>query len=406
MINKKRTITIAAVFVLVAGACSSGDDSADATSGGTVATTTTAAPAPATTAPPPETTTPPTEPTVATTAVVETTVPEETTTTVSEPECPVAVPNTAAQPAGVVASIPYDTYGLSVDKSGNVYVSVSPLGQIVKFAPGSGEYEVFGQIPDWDVGPDVYFGAYNGILGLAIDEIGHVYAAVDGEQSAGIWKFDCRTGEATRFAGTEGMLFANSVALDDDGNLYATESYSGTNGDVPLAAIWRITPDGVAEKWLENTTLGGPNRFNLVKPQGAKGIAYHDGQLYVNNLQQTSIFTVPILADGSPGEITPYVATENKFIGSGIALDTDGRVYITDVIQNGVLRVAPDGTLETIATAADTGLTGLTNFAFGIGGTELTMYAVGVPYGSLEASDAPVPTLIAIDVDTPGMPLP
>ena len=62
----------------------------------------------------------------------------------------------------------------------------------------------------------------------------------------------------------------------------------------------------------------------------------------MNNLQQTSIFTVPILADGSPGEITPYVATEHTFIGSGIALDADGRVDITDGIQNGVLRVAPD----------------------------------------------------------------
>ena len=395
-----RAITIAAALTLLAGACSSGDDvSADAT----IASTTTVIPAPATTAPPP-TTTPPTEPAVAT-SVVETTDPE-TTTTLPEPECPPAIPNTAVQPAGAVASLAYDTYGLSVDKSGNVYVSVSPLGQIVKFAPGSGEYEVFGQIPDWDVGPDVYFGAYNGILGLAIDAVGHIYAAVDGEKTAGIWKFDCRTGEATRFPGTEEMLFANSIVFDDDGNLYATESYSGMDGDVPLAAIWRITPDGVAENWLENTKLGGPNRFNLTKPQGAKGIAYHDGQLFVNNLQQTSIFTVPILADGSPGEITPYVVTENKFINSGIGLDTEGRVYVTDVIQNGVLRVAPDSALETIATSAETGLTGLTNFAFGIGGTELTMYAVGVPYGTSEASDTSVPTLIAIDVDTPGMPLP
>ena len=209
MINKQRAITIAAVFVLVAGACSSGDDSADATSDRAVAATTTAAPAPATTAPPPETTTPTTEPEVTTTDVVETTLPEETTTTVPEPECPVAVSNTTTQPAGAVASLPYDTFGLSIDKSGNVYVSVSPLGQIVKFAPGSSESEVFGRIPDWDVGPDVYFGAYNGILGLAIDEVGHVYAAVDGEETAGIWKFDCRTGEATRFPGTEGMLFAN-----------------------------------------------------------------------------------------------------------------------------------------------------------------------------------------------------
>jgi sugar lactone lactonase YvrE len=123
-------------------------------------------------------------------------------------------------------------------------------------------------------------------------------------------------------------------------------------------------------------------------------------------MQQTSIFTVPILADGSAGEIAPYVVTENQFINSGIALDAEGRVYVTDVIQNGVIRVDPDGTSETLAAGTDAGFDGLNNIAFGVGGTELTMYAVNVPYGTFEASDTPGPTLVAIDVDTPGMPRP
>lgn len=61
------------------------------------------------------------------------------------------------------------------------------------------------------------------------------------------------------------MLFANALAFDDVGNLFVTESFSGMEGDIPLGAIWKITPDGVAEKWIENTTLGG--RTEPLRPQ-------------------------------------------------------------------------------------------------------------------------------------------
>ena len=44
--------------------------------------------------------------------------------------------------------------------------------------------------------------------------------------------------------------------------------------------------------------------------------------------------------------------------------------------------------------------------AFGIGATELTMYVVNLAGGTFEPNDRPGPALIAVDVDTPGMPLP
>ena len=285
-------------------------------------------------------------------------------------------------------------------------MSLAPLGQIVRFAPGSSDYEVFAEVPEWDLAPEDYFVDHFGILGLALDADGHVYAAVDSADRAGVWKFDCRTGEGTRFAGTEDMLFANALAFDDQGNLFVTESFSGMEGDVPLGAIWKITPDGVAAKWLENTTLGGPNRFNLAKPNGANGIAFRNGLLYVNVLQQTSIVTIPVLDDGSPGEIVPYAVTDLAFINDGLALDADGRVYVTDVLTNGIVRVDPDGTVVPIAGGTEEGFDSPSNMAFGIGATELTLYVVSLANGSFEPSDMPGPGLTAVDVDTPGMPLP
>ena len=342
------------------------------------------------------------------------------TTEEPEPACPPAVPNEVSQPAGTVASFDRTAFqiseGVAVDKSGNVYVSLAPLGQIVRFAPGSSEYELFAEVPDWDLAPEDYRPIFeippegvvnhSGILGLALDADGNVYAAVDSPSGSGVWKFDCRTGEGTRFAGTERMLFANALVFDDQGNLFATESYSGMEGDIPLAAIWKITPDGVAEKWLENTTLGGPNRLNLGKPVGANGIAFRDGVLYVNNLSQTSIWTVPVLDDGTPGDMVPYVVTDFAFVNDGIALDVDGRVYVTDAITNGIVRVEPDGTVVPIGGGVEQGFDSPTSMAFGIGATELTMYAVNLADQTYVPNDKPGPALVAIDVDTPGQPLP
>lgn len=324
--------------------------------------------------------------------------------------CPAPIPNETSQPAGIVASFDPTALevaeGLAVDPSGNVYVSLPALGQVVRLAPGSGEHEVFAQIPDWDLAPEAYFVEHFGILGLAFDADGHLYAAVDSPGRAGVWKFDCRTGEGTRFAGTDGMLFANAMAFDDAGNLYVTESFSGMDGDVPLGAIWRITPDGTSEKWLENTELGGPNRFGLAKPNGANGIAYRAGLLYVNILQQTSIIRIPVLEDGSPGDIVPYAITDAAFINDGIALDESGRVYVTDVITNGVVRVDPDGSIVPIAGGADAGFDGPASIAFGVGATASTMYAANLAGGSVEAGATPGPGLVAIDVGTAGMTLP
>jgi sugar lactone lactonase YvrE len=218
------------------------------------------------------------------------------------------------------------------------------------------------------------------------------------------WRKGWHSDRAVIAAGTEATLFANGLTFDEAGNLYATESSSGDEGDTTLGAIWRITPDGATEKWMENTTLGGPPRFGT--PNGANGISYNDGVLYVMVTQQTSVFTVPILADGSPGEITPFVVTENKFIRDGIALDVGGRVYSTDIVTNGVIRINPDGTIDSIASGTEAGFDQATTIAFGIGGTELTMYAVNLAGGGFEPNDGLGPALGAIDVDTSGRPLP
>ena len=308
-----------------------------------------------------------------------------------EPECPEPTPNEATQPAGIVA--PLDAAagdyveGVAVDQSGNVFVSLKDKGQLIKFAPGTSEFELFGEIPNWEL-------AGLGFLGLAVDELGHVYGASE----LGVFKFDCRTGEPTLVEGTQDIGVPNSLAFDDQGNLYLTDMFSNGDFDAPLGAIWRINADGSVEKWIEDALLGGTGAFGLAAPGGANGIAVRDGIVYAAVTERSAIRSIPVLDDGTAGDIGTVI--EGGAAPDGIALDGEGRVYIADVVTSRIQRVNADGTLEVLAEGVPAGLDLPASVAFGVGGTELTLYATNLSFDDF--SNGVGPALVAIDVDTPG----
>ena len=101
--------------------------------------------------------------------------------------------------------------GVAVDKTGNVYVSINPLGQVWKFAP-DGSKSLLVDLPD------------AGAAGLAVDAMGNVYVA-RGLSYLGVWKVD-RHGKATLVPGTDQIVLANALAFDHNGNLYVSETFS------------------------------------------------------------------------------------------------------------------------------------------------------------------------------------
>jgi len=288
--------------------------------------------------------------------------------------------------------------GLTIDKTGNMYVSLGPpgfvgggYGAVWKLSPDGSEVT---ELVEYPTGPAP--------AGVVADPSGNVYFALPdpGSTAGGVYHF-ISDGSTEQVPGTENMIVPNGLAFDKQGNLFVSDSAFG--------AIWRIPSNGSApaEIWLQHELIAGctPEDF------GANGIAFWKGDLYVANTGRGALVYVPILTDGSPGEPTLVAGNldcqpEGLFGMDGIALDVHGNVYALLVLQNKLVRIDPaDGTFTILLDDQD-GLWNPASIAFGTGKGDresifITNYAV-IPPGS----DIFGPAVLKYDVGVAGLPLP
>ncbi len=200
--------------------------------------------------------------------------------------------------------------------------------EILKIAP-NGTASLFATFPDTDE-----FDA-NGVLGLATDPHGNVYAALDTRKRAskGVWRIR-RDGSMVRLAGSERMEFPNALTFDLAGNLYVTDS--------ELGEVWRFGPDGTGGPWAHDVLLEPLpfDPFGFPVP-GANGIAFFPpNHLYVANTEHGLILHIPINADGTPGEVelvagnpvpadpTLWVPDFRLWTADGVAVDENGDIHV------------------------------------------------------------------------------
>jgi sugar lactone lactonase YvrE len=321
----------------------------------------------------------------------------------------VLLPSSAAGSTRVETIVKFDASasqlpeGLAVDRSGDIFVSFAPLGQLAEIdvdEDGPTRVEPVGTVPGVTP-PDI------GLAGLALDADGDVYGAVISAAAQGVWRFDDDGRAPRRLRGTQVIGFPNGLAFDPNGNLYVSSSSEGrsSNGAF-LGGIWRISREGSVDRLLVDEVLGGTGAL-LPSGVGANGIAYRDGVLYVTNSEKGSLLTIPVRRDGSLGAPT-VAASGAELIGAdGLALDVHGNVYVAVISQSKVVRVTPGGQIRLIADASD-GLDWTSSLAFGrTPGTETTLYAVNFAIGTLFGNPPGAgPALLAIDVGVRGQPLP
>ncbi len=258
------------------------------------------------------------------------------------------------------------SFGIAVDTSGNVYVGdwnnntvrkITSAGVVTTLAglAGSNSYAD-------GTGSDARFSLPSGV---AVDASGNVYVAdtfnntIRKITSAGVvttlagsaFNFGNvdGTGSAARFNGPEG------VAVDSSGNVYV--------GDVSNHTIRAITPEGVVTTLAGSASGSGSadGTGSAARFTAPAGVALDsNGNIYVgdtgnNTIRKiTSAGVVTTLA-GSAGNAGYADGTGNAAQFNtpvGVAVDTNGNVYVADALNQTIRKITSAGVVTTLAGSA------------------------------------------------------
>jgi gluconolactonase len=196
---------------------------------------------------------------------------------------------------------------------GNIYAG-GENGEYYKVTLG-GDAELVGSTGGW-------------MLGLAVDGRGRVYACDHGRGV--IARFDPKSGEIDTYGHGRVLDTPNVAVFDGEGNLYVTCS-----GEKGRPEIVRITPSQEIQTW----TTGLPGY-----PNGA--VLLSDGSaLLVVEASAERVARVPILKDGSAGQPETFVSLPDTD-ADGLALDSEGYLWVTLYRPDGLVRVTPGGLVD------------------------------------------------------------
>jgi sugar lactone lactonase YvrE len=231
-----------------------------------------------------------------------------------------------------------------------LYVGFAPTGQIVRI-DAAGMATPFAQVP---IPPSM--AAPNGfLLGLIFDRAGNLYAAAPSFSpmfQAGVYRVSSAGGMATLFArDTMGrMNFPNGMDFDATGNLYVTDSGSGS--------VFRISPDGMTvTQWAQSPVLTGVMGANPCGPGagfpiGANGLTFDAMGMnaYVTNTDRATVVRIPVGAGGVAGTPAVLVAQNCEALAGadGLTRGPDGALYATANAAPAITRIAVDGTVSVL----------------------------------------------------------
>jgi sugar lactone lactonase YvrE len=193
----------------------------------------------------------------------------------------------------------YGLYGMSLDRSGRLYIADFAPARIVRLDPRTGAQRDYARLPD--VPPC--------IPPLVTDQC----SAAPDDRSA----------------------FPNYPTFGADGSMYVT--------DTTQALIWRIRRGGgQAKVWFTDPSLDtvfGPDGAQVMP--GGHGLMF--AQATPGLLTPAGLYVLPILRDGSAGQLRPFwQAPFGQFL-DGFAFGRSGQVYAT--LNNGLIVLSPKGTV-------------------------------------------------------------
>lgn len=268
------------------------------------------------------------------------------------------------QPLGMPAQSLLE--GPSFDRDGNLWSVDLVNGRIFRISP-AGAFDVVAQYDGW---PN----------GLKIHADGRIFVA---DYKHGIMLLDPSSGRVTPWlvrAGLERFKAVNDLFFAKNGDLYFTDQ--GMTGlHDPTGRLFRVTADGKLTCLLDN--VPSPNGLVMNCDETA---------IYLAVTRANAVWRVPLLRDGSVGKVGNFVQLSGGGGPDGLALDTQGRLFIAHFGLGCVWVVSALG--EPVYRIVSCGSTHVTNLAFG-----------GADARRLFITDAGAGAIVTADLDVPGKPM-
>jgi sugar lactone lactonase YvrE len=246
---------------------------------------------------------------------------------------------------------------IAIDKEGDTYVSMFATGEIRKIAPDGTQstLAVLGS------GPTAPFPGRR-LTGLAVDASGNVYAALnDVAGTRGLWRIS-RTGAAALVTALPAAGLLNGLAFDKRGHLYVSDSLAGK--------IYRVSHDGSVTDWSTDPLLKGltpTSCGSFPSAGGANGVSFdRHGDMFVANTTIGAVVRIPVANNGR-AEVANYFAgpTCDLWGADGTAFDKKDNLYVAVNIQRKIVRIDPNGNMDTLAAAPADPLYAPAAIAFG-----------------------------------------
>lgn len=278
---------------------------------------------------------------------------------------------------------------IAIDRDNNKYVSLALTGEIRKIAP-NGDQSTYATLP-LGAPPLTLCGPFfGGVTGITFDKRDNLYASLAScdPDSRGIWKIP-RGGQSAARIGALSMPSLPNGIVHHRGQVYVADSAVG--------AIWRVDDTGgTPELWTAGPELSPlPNGL-----PGPNGLKLFKDELYVSNPSQGTIVAVSVRHNGSAGAARTHAA---GVFCDDFAFDVHGSLYCATDPFNTILRIAPDGTVDTILTGAD-GLDGPTAVLFGRKSEGFDLYITNAAFPFFPGPTPRVPSLLRLRLHVHGFP--
>jgi hypothetical protein len=254
---------------------------------------------------------------------------------------------------------------VAVDAGGNVYVADTANYTIREVSPAGVVTTLAGSAGDWGSSDGTGDTAlFKEPCGVAVAAGGILYVADTGNDT--IRKVVISSGVVTTLAGEVGQTgSANgsgssarfngpfAVAVDGSGNVYVADSNNSTVRKMTIPGKMVTTLAGNTATAGSADGAGSAAQFNY-----PYGVAVNSaGTIYVSDLANNTIRKI------TPAGVVTTLAGKAGVFGSangsgsgasfenpaGLAVDTNGNVYVADYLNNAIRKITPEGSVTTLA---------------------------------------------------------